>query len=166
MPGISYVYVKHDVDSGFVTYNKSHTSKYATASTAELAKTLKEEQLKDVQKVRQGLKLDGSNKILIAISWLHDQEVRKTKLFLEYIVADATFGLNRQTVRPQVHRYITLRYYGQGWECANVCMHACVVLASYFERKISLHELVKGDKEIIIYIWKEDKNILGLFMLR
>ena len=37
MPDISYVYVKHDVDSGFVTYNKPHTSKYETASTAELA---------------------------------------------------------------------------------------------------------------------------------
>ena len=81
MPGISYVYVKHDVDSGFVTYNKSHTSKYATASTAELAKTLKEECLKDVQKVRQSLKLDGSNEILVDIAWSHDEEVRKAKLF-------------------------------------------------------------------------------------
>ena len=92
--------MKHDVDSGFVTYNKPQTSKYATTSTAELAKTLKEEWLKDVQKVRQGLKLDGLNEILVAISWSHDQEVRKAKLFLEYIVADTTFGVNRHTVRP------------------------------------------------------------------
>ena len=28
MPNISYVYVKHDVDSRFVTYNKPHTLKY------------------------------------------------------------------------------------------------------------------------------------------
>ena len=34
MPDISYVYVKYDVDSGFMTYNKPHTSKYVTASTA------------------------------------------------------------------------------------------------------------------------------------
>ena len=99
MPNISYVYVKHDVDSGFVTYNKPHTSKYVTASTAKLPKTLKEEWLKDVQKVRQGLKLDGSNEILVAISWSHDQEVRGKKIFLEYIAADTTFGVNRQTVR-------------------------------------------------------------------
>ena len=43
MPDISYVYVNHDVDSGFMTYNKAHTSKYVTTSTAELAKTLKDE---------------------------------------------------------------------------------------------------------------------------
>ena len=79
MPNISYVYVEHDVDIGSVTNNKPHNSKYVTASTSELAKTLKEEWLKDVQKVRQGLKLDGSNKILIAISWSHEQKVRKTK---------------------------------------------------------------------------------------
>ena len=81
MPDISYVYVKYDVDSGFMTYNKPHTSKYATASTAELAKMLKEEWLKEVQKVRQSLKLDGSNKILVDVAWLHDEEVRKAKLF-------------------------------------------------------------------------------------
>ena len=94
MPDISYVYVKHDVDSGFVTYNKPHISKYVTASTAELAKMLKEEWLKDVQKVRQSLKLDGSNKILVDVAWLHDEEVRKAKLFPEYIAADTTFGVN------------------------------------------------------------------------
>ena len=35
MPNISYVYVKHDVDSGFVTYNKPHSSKYMTALTED-----------------------------------------------------------------------------------------------------------------------------------
>ena len=97
MPDISYVYVKHDVDSGFVTYNKPHTSKYATASTAELAKTLKEEWLKEVQKVRQSLKLDELNEIFVAIAWSHDEELRKAKLFPEYIAADTMFGvINRE----------------------------------------------------------------------
>ena len=74
----------------------SPNTRYATASTSELAKTLKDEWLKDVQKVRQSLKLDGLNEILVAIYWSHDEEVRKAKLFPEYIAADTTFGVNQQ----------------------------------------------------------------------
>ena len=59
-----------------------------------MAKTLKDKWLKDVHNVWQSLKLDGSNKILVALAWSHDEEVRKAKLFPEYVAADTTFGLN------------------------------------------------------------------------
>jgi len=92
---VSYVYVKHTMQSGFVSYRKTlginretvipHIGGMHNATNDE-----------DIESWRKELKLDDSNEILVAFAWSHNEEARLFSMFPEFIAADLTFGINRQ----------------------------------------------------------------------
>ena len=86
MTNVSFVYVKHNQNSGFVTYTVSKKDK------TNLGKAINE----DVQSWRKSLKLGDSEDILVSFAWCHDDEKRKMVMFPEYFGVDMTFGLNKE----------------------------------------------------------------------
>ena len=45
---------------------------------------------------RKSLGLNDNTEILVAFAWAHDYELRKLRMFPEYIAIDGTFEMNRQ----------------------------------------------------------------------
>ena len=90
----SYVYVKHNMKSGFVHYQKPRSNK--KEMTVVLAETILQKYIEDVKAQRNSLRLKDSNDMLVAFAWCHDDEMRKANKFPEYIACDTTFGVNKQ----------------------------------------------------------------------
>jgi len=86
MSNVSYVYVKHNQNSGFVTYTGSRQD------NTNLGQAINAE----VKTWRQNLKLIDSEDILVSFAWCHDEEKRKMVMFPEYFGIDMTFGLNKE----------------------------------------------------------------------
>jgi len=86
MKNVSYVYVKHNQKSGFVTYckGKQETSDFHQSMTD------------DIEAWRKALKLGDDKDILVSFAWCHDEEKRMMVMFPEYLCTDMTFGLNRE----------------------------------------------------------------------
>ena len=86
MQDVSFIYVKHHYESGFVTYhrNKSEQSVFDEGTRKEIAEW------------RENLSLGPENDILVAFAWSHDTEKRKMLMFPEILCVDMTFGLNKE----------------------------------------------------------------------
>ena len=96
IPNVSFVYVLHRYNSGFVTYRKQRNQSKTInlnslnlSSSSHFCGSL-------ASNWRQQLKLNHSNDILVAFAWCHDEEIRATEMFPEFLGADVTFGVNRQ----------------------------------------------------------------------
>ena len=83
---VSYVYIKHNVRNGFVTY---HGSNYHR-------NTFDVETENDAEEWRKNLCIGDSEDVLVAFAWSHDVEKRKMLLFPEFLAIDMTFGLNKE----------------------------------------------------------------------
>ena len=95
MTDVSYICVKHDIDSGFVTYHKeknqdASSSKLSQTETTQLAHQI------EIDSWRQTLGLNNNREIMVAFAWSHDVELRKLRMFPELIAVDCTFGVNKQ----------------------------------------------------------------------
>ena len=86
MKNVSYVYVKHHVSSGFVTYHKS-MSECTTLCTSLTS---------EVVTWRKALCIEDTEDILVSFAWCHDEEKRQIVMFPEYLCTDMTFGLNKE----------------------------------------------------------------------
>ena len=91
---VSFMYVTHDIDSGFVTHQKrKHDSR-----SKEIA--LEEDFIKvyqdDIESWRKLLKVGDSQQILVAFAWCHDEELRRAKMFPEFLACDTTFGVTKE----------------------------------------------------------------------
>lgn len=92
---VSYIYVKHDICSGFVTYTKSRgtlqeESQIQCNDSDQAATSI------EIESWRKELKLGENNQILVAFAWSHTEESRKFCMFPEFLALDLTFGVNRQ----------------------------------------------------------------------
>ena len=91
---VSFMYVMHDMDSGFVTYrkNKTDTSSNQSEINDEYISVYKEV----VESWRIELKVAQSEKLLVAFAWCHDEELRYCKMFPEFLSCDVTFGVTKE----------------------------------------------------------------------
>ena len=88
---VSYVILKHHINSGFVTY--SSQGKDEEKKLVSMDSNSKHE----VEMWRKELVCDDqSSEILVSCAWCHDHEKRKISMFPEFLAFDTTFGLNRQ----------------------------------------------------------------------
>jgi hypothetical protein len=92
---VTYIYVKHRIDSGFVTYRKDRNSQSEVMKvmdpSSENGATVTE-----IESWRNDLCLGGNNEILVSFAWSHIEESRKLCMFPEFVACDLTFGVNRQ----------------------------------------------------------------------
>ena len=91
---VSFTYVTHQKDEGFVTFQKKRRSKKTVSIEQHHAISEKE-----INEWREDLKLDHSNEVVVAIAWSHNEEARKLSMFPEFSAIDLTFGTNKQN-RP------------------------------------------------------------------
>ena len=91
---VSFMYVMHDMDSGFVTYrkNKTDTSSNESDVNDEYISVYKDA----VESWRIELKVEHSEKLLVAFAWCHDEELRYCKMFPEFLSCDVTFGVTKE----------------------------------------------------------------------
>ena len=86
MDKVNYVYVKHSMNSGFVTYTKGRKR------TTDISDSLR----LDVEEWRKALRIGNEEEILVSFAWCHDEEKRKLIMFPELLCGDMTFGLNKE----------------------------------------------------------------------
>ena len=89
LDNVNFVYVKHSITSGFVTYRKNKTE---GIHQTFFDNTLK----KDIECWRKQLKIGDSKEILVSFGWCHDDEKRNFLMFPEIVGTDMTFGLNKE----------------------------------------------------------------------
>lgn len=92
---VSYVYVTHNMNSGFVTCRKTKKNN-ATVNTTTNSTSCTGVTNTAIHNWRESLKLQDSNDILVAFAWCHDEEIRKAEMFPEFLAMDVTFGVNKQ----------------------------------------------------------------------
>ena len=95
MDDVSFVYVKHHIHSGFVTYTKSRgstttTNNFSKDDNRSLAQEI------EIDSWRQSLGLDDNENILVSFAWGFDCELCKLRMYPEFIAVDGTFGMNKQ----------------------------------------------------------------------
>ena len=91
---VSFMYVMHDMNSGFVTYrkNKTENSSKETLVDESFISVYKN----SVESWRNELKLEDSKEMLVAFAWCHDEELRYFKMFPEFLSCDVTFGVTKE----------------------------------------------------------------------
>jgi hypothetical protein len=113
MEDVSYVYITHTLNSGFVTHRKKRkdskqSNSFSNTEADNLSiveepqterRTLSYEQAGVTEMAMSAWRNDlriNSNEILVAFAFIHDEDLRLTRMFPEYIAADLTFGTNSQ----------------------------------------------------------------------
>ena len=86
MKNVTYVYVKHSMMSGFVTFTRTKSEKTLMSESIEA----------DVNSWRKALQIGDSQDILVSFAWCHDDEKRQVVMFPELLSGDMAFGLNRE----------------------------------------------------------------------
>ena len=92
---VSFCYVLHDINSGFVTYKKNKEDARPVShglQNDEFISVYKNE----VETWRKKLKVGNDNKILVAFAWSHDDELQNAMKFPEFWACDTTFGVTRE----------------------------------------------------------------------
>ena len=93
---VSFVYVLHKKDSGFVTFRRNRNQsiqQYVDEANIRETNGFSE---REIQDWRDELELNDSNNILVAFAWAHDDELKSTEMYPEFLAADVTFGVNRE----------------------------------------------------------------------
>ena len=50
----------------------------------------------EVTQWRNSLKISNSENVLISFAWAHDEEIKQTEMFPEFLCCDVTFGVNTE----------------------------------------------------------------------
>ena len=95
MNDVSFVYVKHNFDSGFVTHQKLHWNPHNVSNYQKCNDSFASEK-NEIKAWRDSLSLGTTNDILVSFAWSHDEELRKIQQFPEFLSCDTTFGTNKQ----------------------------------------------------------------------
>ena len=97
---VSFMYVMHDYNSGFVTHAMSKKQKQRLLdrnNDSNMASfSNNKEYSSSIKNWRDELKLSPTNDILVAFAWAHDDEVRNAQMFPEFLGVDVTFGVNKE----------------------------------------------------------------------
>ena len=99
-PNVSFVYVLHNYNSGFVTFSMNKMEKAKHKQALESLKSDipndSEEYSDSIKNWRDELSLSPTNDILVAFAWAHDEEIRMAQMFPEFLGVDVTFGVNKE----------------------------------------------------------------------
>ena len=90
---VSFVYVLHKKDSGFVTSCRNRNQsiqQYVDEANNRETKGFSERAIQDW---RDELELNDSNNILVAFAWTYDDKLKSIEMYPEYLAADVTFGI-------------------------------------------------------------------------
>ena len=91
---VSFTYVLHDYNSGFVTYrkNKDDNLDNETVLNEDYISVYQSE----IELWRDTLSVDRGEKILVAFAWCSDDELRLANMFPEFLSCDVTFGVTKE----------------------------------------------------------------------
>ena len=95
---VSFCYVLHDMDSGFVTYRKSKGDSRPSVgdndddNNSGFISVYKN----DVEFWRKSLKVGNENKLLVAFVWCHDDELQNARKFPEFWACETAFGVTKE----------------------------------------------------------------------
>ena len=95
MDDVSFVYVQHEMSSGFVTFTKDRSQPVTEQSFNNAENTSLAAEI-EIDSWRHALGLNDKEDILVSFAWAHDTELRLLRMFPEYIAIDGTFGMNIQ----------------------------------------------------------------------
>ena len=93
---VSFVYILHRANSGFVTFRKSRNqslSEYVSDFNSDINNQLS---TKSISNWRGALSLSDSNNVLVAFAWAHDEELKAAQKHPQFLACDVTFGVNRE----------------------------------------------------------------------
>ena len=90
-PNVSYIYVLHSIDSGFVTHYKGNANTYSKSNEQYISVYQDE-----VETWRKLLQISGGTQILVAFAWCHDEQIRLMRMFPEFLACDVTFGVTKE----------------------------------------------------------------------
>ena len=108
---VSFIYVTHDVKSGFVTCKARKNDKDTQHKRNEIAKKDNVTFVHDVTYVhdvptgidnldieswRKKLLVGDEQQILVAFAWCHDDELRNIRMHPYFLAGDMTFSVNRE----------------------------------------------------------------------
>ena len=97
MENVSFLYIIHRYNSGFVTCRKNRGETMQEKINNVLGTDEEDEYFhKSVRNWRDALQLKSTNNVLVAFAWAHDDEVKNTEMYPEFLAADVTFGVNRE----------------------------------------------------------------------
>lgn len=93
---VSFVYILHRSNSGFVTYRKSRSD-----SIREYVSSYNDTQFRNIasnsiKNWRESLSLNESNNVLVAFAWAQNKEIKTSEKHPHFLACDITFGVNRQ----------------------------------------------------------------------
>ena len=92
---VSFCYVLHDMNSGFVTYKKNKEDASPIPNGRDNDEFISVYQ-HEVETWRKLLKVGTNNKILVAFAWSHDDELKNAMKFPEFWACDTTFGVTKE----------------------------------------------------------------------
>ena len=95
MNDVSFVYVKHKINSGFVSYTKDRNQSTNIQAFSDTENNCLAHEI-EIDSWRKSLGLNENREILVAFAWAHDLELRMLQMFPEFVAIDGTFGVNRQ----------------------------------------------------------------------
>ena len=93
---VSFVYIKHVYNSGFVTFRKKRNNQKEQYVTDINNNNVNQLSTKTIDNWRDSLKLSTSNDVLVAFAWAHDEEIKSVEKFPEFLAADITFNVNKE----------------------------------------------------------------------
>ena len=95
MNSVSFVYILHNYDSGFVTYRKKKKSKKTEKYLSNMTESQVSKFSQDtISNWRDSLTTSNKGDILVAFAWAHDEEVKAAEKYPEFLGVDVTFGVN------------------------------------------------------------------------
>ena len=89
---MTYIYVIHDITSGFVT-NKCRRNTTESSRTEQVNVGIEESELLSW---RSTLKVGDDERILVSLAWCHDEDLRLATMHPFFFACDMTFGVNKE----------------------------------------------------------------------
>ena len=90
-PDVSYLYVTHTITSGFVTHYKGDRN-IDDDQNKEAISVYQDE----VATWRKQLSISDATQILVSFAWCHDEQLRLTRMYPEFLACDVTFGVTKE----------------------------------------------------------------------
>ena len=94
---VSFVYITHHMESGYVTHRKNKSGKQSSKVNVDKDERAYIPVYKhEVESWRQQLRVSDKRELLVSFAWCHDEELRAVTMFPEFLAVDMTFGVNRE----------------------------------------------------------------------
>ena len=90
---VSFIAVSHTTESGYVTMKKSARDLNTTECHSKETSCIHHD---EILSWRNALRIDDGKRILVAVAWCHDSNLRNIKMFPEVLSVDVTFGVCRE----------------------------------------------------------------------